>query len=561
MVKSTNELTDIFDRSISDDLTRRYILPKRIVWQSQGAAQPENSDRLLDGNPMQACTQDLPGCVLKYDEEPSGILLDFGRELSGGIRLTVNETSDGKPVRLRIRFGESVSEAMNEPHNEHGTHDFVIHTPTLSTSEYGNTGFRFVRIDTLDKNTHVKIMQICAVFTFRDIEYKGQFECSDDRLNKIWQTGAYTVHLNMQEYLWDGIKRDRLVWLGDMHPEVMTINSVFGFNKIVPDSMDFVRDRTPLPGWMNEISSYSLWWIIVQKEWYLYHGDLKYLEQQRDYLFGLIEQLKKYIGPDNHEILPEARFLDWPTSDDKNALDCGLQAMMVLAFEAAAWICEHLGESKTRQECQDIAAKLRKCSVAETRRKQATAMMSLAGLIDAKKANDDILSEQPFDGFSTFFGYYVLQARALVNDYKGALDVIRDYWGAMLDIGATTFWEGFDIKWKGCARIDEIVENGKKDFHLDGGELCYKGLRHSLCHGWASGPTAWLTEHVLGFRPLEPGAKKLLVKPELADLDWAKGAFPTPYGLVTVSHSKDKSGQVQTVLEKPDEVEIVKSEK
>ena len=34
----------------------------------------------------------------------------------------------------------------------------------------------------------------------------------------------------MQEYLWDGVKRDRLVWLGDMHPEVMTVQSVFGGN-------------------------------------------------------------------------------------------------------------------------------------------------------------------------------------------------------------------------------------------------------------------------------------------------------------------------------------------
>ena len=26
-----------------------------------------------------------------------------------------------------------------------------------------------------------------------------------------------------------------------------------------------------------------------------------------------------------------------------------------------------------------------------------------------------------------------------------ALDVIRTYWGAMLDLGATTFWEDFNI--------------------------------------------------------------------------------------------------------------------
>ena len=40
------------------------------------------------------------------------------------------------------------------------------------------------------------------------------------------------------------------------------------------------------------------------------------------------------------------------------------------------------------------------------------------------------------------------------------------------------------------ARIDELVPPGKKDLHGDFGAYCYVGFRHSLCHGWASGPTA-----------------------------------------------------------------------
>ena len=508
-------ITEIYKTSVLDDLTRRYILPKRIVWQSQGIAQPEHSDRLLNGNSTQSAMSDSPGCVLKYNDKPSGILLDFGYELNGGIRITVNETSDSKPVRLRVRFGESVSEAMCEPNNDHAMHDSIVQVPWLGTSEVGSTGFRFVRIDLVDKNTYVEIKQICAVFVYRDLEYKGQFECNDARLNKIWQTGAYTVHLNMQEYLWDGIKRDRLVWLGDMHPEVMTINYVFGFNKIVPRSLDFIQDRTPLPKWVNEMPSYSLWWILVQKDWYLYQGDIEYLKNQRGYLLGLLDQLQSYINEDNHEVLPQRRFLDHPTSGDKHALDGGLQALMVLAFKAAAWLCKHLQEVSAEQRCLETVERLLTCEPAVTHRKQAIAMMTIARILDAEKANKDFLSEKPCCGLSPFFGYYVLQARSLANDYKGALDVIRDYWGAMLDLGATTFWEDFDISWKdGSARIDQIVPDGKKDFHVEYGDHCYKGTRHSLCHGWSSGPTAWLSEHILGFRPLEPGSKKLLIKPE-----------------------------------------------
>ena len=96
------------------------------------------------------------------------------------------------------------------------------------TVEVGNTGFRFVRIDLLDQNRSVPLLGVRAVFLHRDLEYKGSFTCSDTLLNKIWNTGAYTVQLCMQDYLWDGIKRVQVVWIGDMHPETMTLLSVFG---------------------------------------------------------------------------------------------------------------------------------------------------------------------------------------------------------------------------------------------------------------------------------------------------------------------------------------------
>ena len=52
------------------------------------------------------------------------------------------------------------------------------------------------------------------------------------------------------------------------------------------------------------------------------------------------------------------------------------------------------------------------------------------------------------------------------GNYQGAMDIISEYWGAMLDLGATTFWEDFHIDWtKNAARIDELVPEGKVDVH------------------------------------------------------------------------------------------------
>ena len=129
----------------------------------------------------------------------------------------------------------------------------------------------------------------------------------------------------------------------------------------------------------------------------------------------------------------------------------------------------------------------------------------------------------------------------------------------MLDLGATTFWEDFDLAWtENAARIDELVPEGKKDIHGDFGNYCYKGFRHSLCHGWASGPTAWLSEHVLGIRILEPGGTKIRIEPHLGDLDWAEGTFPVRQGLIRVRHVRQADGNVKSEFTAPAGVEVVR---
>jgi alpha-L-rhamnosidase len=139
------------------------------------------------------------------------------------------------------------------------------------------------------------------------------------------------------------------------------------------------------------------------------------------------------------------------------------------------------------------------------------------------------------------------------------LDNIREYWGSMLDLGATTFWEDFNVEWmKNAARIDELTPEGKVDVHGAYGDYCYVSYRHSLCHGWASGPTAWLTEHVLGVKVLEPGGRRIKLDPHLGDLEWVEGTFPTSLGALEVKHRKLANGKVETTYKAPRGVKIVK---
>jgi len=535
---------------VRDPRVREFVLPVRVLWTS--GADVRGPEALLSDDDGVCKLRREPGA------DPPGFLLDFGVELHGGVRFDVPMNSSGKPARVRVRFGESASEAMGAPNNDHTIHDFEALLPWMGHQEFGNTGFRFVRLDLLDEGVEVSLRQAMAVLIYRPLVREGSFECSDGLLNRIWDTGAYTVLLCMQDHLWDGIKRDRLVWIGDMHPETRVVSAVFGNVDIVPRSLDYVRDRTPLPGWMNGISSYSLWWLLCHRDWYRHHGSLDYLREQRDYLVGLLALVNEKVSEDGCERLDGMRFLEWPTARDATAIDAGLQALTAMALEAGAELADAIGEPDIADAARARARLASTCRRAPTRSKQANALAALAGMAEPAAVNETILSLDPNRGISTFYGYYVLQARALAGDIEGCLALIRNYWGGMLGMGATTFWEHFELDWaRGATRIDELPQEGKPDIHADFGDHCFVGLRHSLCHGWAAGPTAWLSEHVLGVTPTEPGFRCVQINPCLGDLAWARGAVPTPFGPVMVEHRVREYGAVESEIELPEGMEIV----
>ena len=528
-----------YSNAIRDERVRDYLPVRRVML----AERVEKAD-ILPGNT--ACQVSLSGlekcCVLKHG---ASLLVDFGIELHGGIRI-VNR---GKAGRVRVRFGESASEAMNSPNQDHAIHDAELDAPAMGMLEYGNTAFRFVRIDRVDDAEHdLRLMNILAVALYRDLKRSGEFKCSDERLNRIWETGAYTLQLNMQDYIYDGVKRDRLVWMGDLHPEICGMLALFDDVRLIPKSLDFVRDITPLPQVMNGIVSYSMWWVINQYEYYLGRGDLEYLRQQRQYLETLVAQLAGYVGRNGAEKVPPHRFLDWPSSSDETALHAGLHGLLCWTFQCAAELYAALGLDAAA--LKRLVRRMKRYVPDCGRSKAAAAMLTLSGVAD----RSDVLLRNPFRGVSTFYGFYMLLAQPTAS----ALKLIRRYWGAMLDYGATTFWEDFDLAWvKNASPISELPVPGKADLHADFGNYCYKGLRHSLCHGWASGPTPFLSRRVLGVKFHSPGGRRVEVKPDLGGLEFAEGSFPTPFGAIKVC--ADRFGK--TEISAPPEVEIKASAK
>ena len=557
-----NDIFEALNTNDTDPRVRKYLVPKRVVY-TQGSV--GDGEWLLEDCPNQVIFHPTRDCWMenKPGQPHAAVLIDFGIEIAGCLRLIVRGVRgpEKNKVELRVRLGESVMEALTpigvkNTTNDHANRDMVMSVSGMSANETNESGFRFAYIELLGEDTAISLHGIKGVLCYRDLDYKGSFECSDEKLNKIWQVAAYTVHLNMQEYLWDGIKRDRLVWIGDMHTEVQTILSVFGNHQIIKDSLDITKNDTPVELWMNNIPTYSLWWIWMHHDLLRQVGDIEYLKEQKEYMVALTKRLLPLVDENGCENLPERRFLDWPNHENKEGEHAGLQGIVKITFERLADMLAVLDEDELSDECAKIAQRMNNHTPDPNGSKQGASMLAISGIVDPKEINEKFLAPGGAKGYSTFFGYYLLQAKALAGDFVGALNDIRAYWGAMLDLGATTFWEDFNLDWvENSAPIDELVPEGKRDIHGDFGAYCYTLFRHSLCHGWSSGPCPYMTHYVLGIRAKD--ANTYIIDPELGDLEWAKGTYPTEKGIISVSARKTAEGTLVEVSA-PEGITLVK---
>ena len=107
---------------------------------------------------------------------------------------------------------------------------------------------------------------------------------------------------------------------------------MFGGNEVVRRSLDHVRDNTPLPGWMNWIAAYSMWWVIIHRDLYMYEGDLNYLGEQQEYMRALLRVLASQMDGDRENLQGGQRLLPHLSAvvDEGRGGDAGAQGLRKL---------------------------------------------------------------------------------------------------------------------------------------------------------------------------------------------------------------------------------------
>ena len=540
----------------------KYVFPKRIV-ASQGV---DNAEALLREQTLQIGLSETD-CA--YFDGNAYIILDYGEELSGGARILTHLSGGNKTVRLR--FGESVSETCAElgsgfgfAINDHSLRDFTAALQNYSDMTFGQTGFRFLRIDVME-NAELRVKSVAAAVDTDTREELGAFECDDPLVNEIWTTAARTIRLCLQNgYFWDGIKRDRLVWIGDLYPEMRAAQCLFGDLPETENSLAFVHSQTPLPNWMNNIATYSLWWLIILADEYVVKGDKTPFIAYLPYIKGLIKQISDNVKENGDTTYPWD-FIDWPScytqdgpqenAEAKKADSlAGVAFLTKIAMQKTAELLTAWGEDASL--CYDVIRRL------DGKPQKVALYKQIAGLgvWSGCKSEDykEVLLRGGAKGLSTFMSYPILTAIAAFGEYDKALSMMKEYYGGMLSVGATSFWEDFDLAWlENCGRIDEMPQDGKVDIHGDKGAFCYVGFRHSFCHGWSAGVIPYLAETVAGIKPVGVGMKKFRIQPNLSGLKHLKIKYPVANGILTVEHTLQADGSVETTVDAPNGVEVL----
>lgn len=497
--------------------------------------------------------------------DPPHLLLDFGREIAG--RLYVESACDCEE-EISVSYGESIGEALSGQQFL-GVNPLRIGPHQIARGPKSAFRYAYIRFlgsappagsrEPINPSPELRFRVLRAEGIAYPVTYRGSFESSDPLLNRIWLTSAYTVHLCMQDSIWDAPKRDRGRWAGDLTIEGSVISDVFGDRPALEDTLAHLAANTR-GGTLdvNGIPGYTAAWVEALADLYQHTGDMEFLKRESGILHALLAHMERGLDANGHFIKSDQGwfFVDWSPGLNGRTPEAeyGTAMEYVRGFHAAVPLLRALGDTASaahyQQYAEGLAEALRREAIGSGSpqadfgpRWQINALAVLSGV--ARPADDaaiwnGVLSHVKQDAWSDqtitpYFNFFVLEAMAQMGHREAALQWIRQYWGGMLAEGATSFWEAYDLRWP------------KDQPHLSLQADNTSGYRTSLAHGWSAGPAAWLQEELLGIRPTAPGFRTVEIRPDLMGLAWARGAMPTPTGIIRIGLKKEAGGTTITL--------------
>ena len=452
-------------------------------------------------------------------------IVDFGRHLTGHFSFFPKTffSEQDAPIRLKFTFGEVPSE-INTPFDPFPgalsrgwLQDEIVTVPYVDTeiTISRRLAFRYVKIELLGTPAPFDFVfadLYCKATTSTkpfDVQLAAETPAIIRDINRV---GLETLKECMQTVYEDGPKRDQRLWIGDLYLESLANNYSFRQHDLTKRCLyllaSLAKDdgrlhatvfEQPYPHAqvMSFCMDYSLLYNVALLEYFKATGDKATAEDLWPVADHQIKNALTYLDDD---LLFDANkkgkdlwlFFDWRVELNKSV---AMQGVTILALDKSAELAQALGHAKKAEELAEISAKMKAAARANFYdvKKQcfvtkpdgqvsylSQAWMILAGVV-SKDEGAKAMQAAFADAHAVYPGapyayHYVIEALIQCGMDEEARTRLTQYWGAMIQRGADTFWEVYDPN-------DELAS--PYNFYPI----------NSYCHAWSCTPVYFINKY------------------------------------------------------------------
>jgi hypothetical protein len=493
-------------------------------------------------------------------------LFDFNRTVVGSVGFEILGAKGGEIVdTLHVETVDGHTPQFI-PDNSSRTafaHRLICRPGNQTHTFYHTFGFRYMALTVRDSTSTLTIRPHLRSTLYPFVQ-AGTFSSSDELLNSIWETCAWTQQVCSLDAYVDTPWREQAQWWGDARVQAKTTFFFSGDARLfrrgiaqigsqtVPNGLTY--GHAPTMAHNCILPDFTLVWLITLWDYYWQAGSLEPFLAHQETIQGALRYFEAQIDDKTGLLSPDDRywlFLDW-TGLFKDGYSSVYNLWLLIALDRLAEMSREAGKRHEASKLSAWAARLRKAlgrlvrkdgllcdglTFAGKRVKEASihsqTLAILAGLHPehnpqriAKVLLPFVRGEaNPAVSPSCYWITYVFEVLTAAGHGAEVLAFIRDKWTPMAEHGTT--WEVFEPR-----VADE-----------------------SFSHAWSAHPLYHLMQIIGGIRQSAVGWSEIVFQPCFFG-DEADVRVPTPLGIIRCKW-KRHGADVRASLSLPDGISAI----
>lgn len=475
-------------------------------------------------------------------------IADMGKVINGMFEISLPEFPKGDTVII------SFSDHIQDDGKIMETSRNILISPGKEytfTNKFNHHVFRYVIIKGCPEKPELSSIKALRMRT--DYPRTATFECSDSNMNKIEHMISWTMeNLAFDGYMVDCANIERLGYGGDGNASTLSLQTIFDVSPLyynwLQSWIDVIREDGGLPHTAPCPCSAGggPYWcsFIIQAPWrtLMNYGDFRLIEK----CYPTMKKWLTYVDAWSNDGLLNK----WPNTEYRN-------------WYLGDWLAPD-GVDVTDEESINL---INNCAISQSY-SELIDIASYLGLENDKKdfiekrRNLNIrIHETFFHEESNIYGtgsqidmVYpllvgavpdLLQGKVVLKLKERCTDIYHDHIGVgLVGVPVLAEWATLsgnsELLYKMLSQNDYpgylymINNNGTGTWESWDG-------RRSRLHNCYNGINSWFYQGLGGIRPLQPGYKKIEIKPQAPDgITWMKATKETPYGIISVSWEKEE---------------------